>query len=75
MELISGNSLIAKTPEEGRSLALTLARHSIPAMQPDENALKAGRPKYSTHPDSLIAASQVAAIAFATIAAANNYRR
>jgi Hexameric tyrosine-coordinated heme protein (HTHP) len=73
VELVPGNSLITATPEEGRALALMLARHSIHAMQPDEETLKAGRPKYSTDPDSLIAAAQVVAIEFATIAAANNY--
>ncbi len=35
MELIPGNSLITSTPEEGRALALALARHSIHAMQPN----------------------------------------
>jgi hypothetical protein len=75
MELVPGNSLRTKTPEEGRALALTLARRSIQAMQPDESVLKAGRSKYSSDPDALIAASQVVAIEFATIAAANNYWR
>ena len=75
MELVPGNSLITATPEEGRALALMLSRHSIHAMQPDIEILKAGRPKYSTDPDSLIAASHVVAIEFATIAAANNYWR
>ena len=75
MELVPGNSLITKTPEEGRALALTLARHSIHALQPDQAVLEGGRPKYSTDPDSLIAASQVVATEFATIAAANNYWR
>lgn len=44
-------------------------------MQSDETVLKAGRPKYSTDPDSLIAALQIIAIELATIAAANNYWR
>jgi hypothetical protein len=57
MELVPGNSLIAATPEEGRVLALLLARHSIHAMQPDLEVLKAGCPKYSTDPEVLIAAS------------------
>jgi len=30
--LVPGNSLITRTPEEGRALAITLARHSIHAM-------------------------------------------
>jgi hypothetical protein len=75
MELVPGNSLITPSPEEGRALALMLARHSIHAMQSDETALKAGRPNYSTDPNSLIAASHVVAAEFATIAAANNYWR
>jgi len=75
MELVPGNSLITNTPEEGRALALMLARHSIHAIQPDVEVLKAGRPKYSTDPGLLIAASQVVAIEFATIAAANDYWR
>jgi hypothetical protein len=52
-----------------------MARHMIHNIQPDLNALKAGRPKYENNPDSLIAASQVVAIEFQAIAAANNYWR
>ena len=73
--LVPGGSLITATPDEGRSLAFTLARHSIHNIQPDLDALKAGRLTYSVNPDSLIAASQVVAIEFQTIAAANNYWR
>jgi len=73
--LVPGGSLITATPDEGRSLAFTLARHSIHNVQPDLDALKAGRLTYSVNPDSLIAASQVVAIEFQTIAAANNYWR
>ena len=73
--LIPGGTLLTATPEEGRALALTLARHTVHNLQPDLDALKAGRPIYSVDPDSLIAASQVVAIEFQTIAAANNYWR
>jgi hypothetical protein len=52
-----------------------LARHSVHNLQPDLDVLKGGRPTYSTSPDSLIAASQVVAIEFQTIAAANEYWR
>ena len=52
-----------------------MARHSIHNIQPDLDVLIAGRPTYSATPDSLIAASQVVAIEFQTIAAANNYWR
>ena len=70
-----GGTLITATPEEGRALALTLARHSIHNIQPDLDVLKGDRPNYSTDPDSLIAASHVVAVEFATIAAANDYWR
>ena len=73
--LIPGGTLITATPEEGRALAVLMARHSIHNIQPDLDVLKAGRPTYATNPDSLIAASQVVAIEFQTIAAANNYWR
>lgn len=73
--LVPGGSLITATPEEGRALAFTLARHSIHNLQPDLDVLTAGRGAYSADPDSLIAASQVVAIEFQTIAVANNYWR
>jgi hypothetical protein len=73
--LIPGGTLITATPEEGRALAITMARHMIHNIQPDLDVLKGGRPSYSTNPDSLIAAGQVVAIEFQTIAAANNYWR
>ncbi len=52
-----------------------LARHTIHNLQPDLEVLKDGRAQYGVNPDSLIAASQVVAIEFQTIAAANNYWR
>jgi hypothetical protein len=73
--LIPGGTLITATPEAGRALAVMIARHTIHSMQPDLDVLKAGRPKYSTDPTVLIAAGQVVAIEFQTIAAANNYWR
>lgn len=73
--LVPGGSLLTKSPEDGRALALTMARHMIHNLQPDLDVLKEGRAKYAMNPDSLIAASQVVAIEFQTIAAANNYWR
>jgi hypothetical protein len=73
--LVPGNSLITRTPEEGRALAITLARHSIHAMQKQLEVLMEGRPKYAEDPFGLIAAGHVIAVEFATIAAANNYWR
>ncbi|MEO8691655.1 MAG: hexameric tyrosine-coordinated heme protein [Candidatus Saccharimonas sp.] len=73
--LVPGGTLITTTPEEGRKLAMDIARHTIHNIQPDLDVLVAGRPAYSTNPDSLTAAAQVVAIEFQTIAAANNYWR
>jgi hypothetical protein len=73
--LVPNNSLITQTPEEGRALAIVLARHSIHAMQKELEVLKDGRAKYARDPYGLIAASHVIAVEFATIAAANNYWR
>jgi CRISPR/Cas system-associated endonuclease Cas1 len=73
--LVPNNSLITTTPEEGRALAITLARHSIHAMQNNLEALKAGRAQYAHDAMGLIASSHVVAVEFATIAAANNYWR
>jgi hypothetical protein len=73
--LVPGGTLITATPDEGRALAFTMARHSIHNIQPDLDVLTGGRPNYSTDPDSLIAVSQVVALEFQTIAAANNYGR
>lgn len=73
--LIPGGTLITATAELGRALAITMARHMIHNIQPDLDVLKAGRPMYASNPDSLMKASQVVAIEFQTIAAANNYWR
>jgi hypothetical protein len=73
--LVPGGTLLTATPEEGRALAFTMARHSIHTIQPDLDVLTGDRPNYSTDPDSLIAASHVVAVEFATIAAANDYWR
>jgi len=68
-------SLIVATPEEGFQLAIDLARKGVTETQPEIDVLKKLRPAYAHDPDSLIAASQVIAIHFQTIAAANNYWR
>jgi hypothetical protein len=73
--LIPGNTLITKTPEEGRALAIVLARHSVHAMQGELETLKNGRLQYASDAAGLIAASHVIAVEFATIVAANQYWR
>ena len=71
--MIPGGTLITDTPEEGRALAMLIARHTIHNIQPDLDVLKEGRKTYALDPNSLTIASQVVAIEFQTIAAANNY--
>jgi Hexameric tyrosine-coordinated heme protein (HTHP) len=73
--LVPNNSLIVATPEDGRALAILMARHSIHAMQKELEVLVSGRAQYAHDPYGLIAASHVVAVEFATIAAANNYWR
>lgn len=73
--LVPDNTLITASPEEGRALAITLARHSIHAMQKGLEVLESGRAQYAHDPYGLIASSHVIAVEFATIAAANNYWR
>ncbi|HLR71335.1 MAG TPA: hexameric tyrosine-coordinated heme protein [Pseudogracilibacillus sp.] len=67
------NSLKTKTPQEGFELAIKLAKKGVEYTQPNEQIRKKLRPKYSKDPDSLAFASQVIAINFQTVAAANNY--
>src|SRR6478736_3406218 len=60
--LVPGNSLITPSAEEGRALAIMLARNSIHAVQGDLETLKAGRAQYAHDPQGLIAASHVVAV-------------
>lgn len=68
-------SLITETPQEGFELAITLSRRGVKYTQPDMEVLKKLRPDYAHSADGLTAASQVVAIHFQTIAAANGYWR
>ena len=68
-------SLITSTPQEGFELAIALSRRGVKYTQPDMDTLKALRPEYAQNADGLTAASQVIAINFQTVAAANNYWR
>jgi hypothetical protein len=68
-------SLIADTPEEGFQIAVQLARKGVTTTQPDKDVLFMLRDVYSKDPDALIASSQVIAIHYQTVAAANNYWR
>ncbi|MBK9397392.1 MAG: hexameric tyrosine-coordinated heme protein [Saprospiraceae bacterium] len=75
IQLIPGNSLLTATPEEGRQLAVKMARLIIKLTQPDENKRKEQRELYANDPMMLIEIGKTVAIEFATIEQANNYWR
>lgn len=64
--LVPNNSLITETPEEGRQLAVKLARLIIKLTQPDEEKRKQLREVYSNDAMMLIAIGQTVATEFAT---------
>jgi hypothetical protein len=66
-------SLKTNTPQEGFELAIKLSQMGVKYTQPSEEVRKKLRPKYSNDADSLIFVSQVIAVNFQTVAAANNY--
>lgn len=66
-------SLITKTPQEGRELAIKMARKSIAAIQTDPEVRKKMRDDYANDTKQLIASANVVALEFQTVAAANNY--
>jgi len=68
-------SLKTTTPTQGYDLAVKLARMAVKLTQPDAAERERMRPEYAADADALIAASQVVATHFATIAAANAYWR
>lgn len=68
-------SLLTDTPQEGRELAVKLARRSIATIQTSPEIRKQLRSDYDTDTEQLIMSAQVIAIEFQTIAAANNYWR
>ncbi|MEI2758164.1 MAG: hexameric tyrosine-coordinated heme protein [Bacteroidia bacterium] len=66
-------SLITKTPQEGRELAIKMARKSIAAIQTNPEVRKKLRDDYASDTKQLIASANVIALEFQTVAAANNY--
>lgn len=66
-------SLQTDTPQEGYELAILLARKGVGYVQDSAEIREKLRTEYEKNPDSLTAASQVIAIHFQTVAAANNY--
>lgn len=68
-------SLITDTPQEGRELAILMARKTIGAIQSDGEVKKRLRGEYAENAELLILSAEVVAQEFQTVAAANNYWR
>lgn len=68
-------TLITSTPQEGYELAITMSRKGVGYVQSDPKIKEKLREVYANNADSLTFASQVIAINFQTVAAANNYWR
>lgn len=66
-------SLITENPQDGYELAIKLSRMGIKYTQPNDEVRKQLRPVYSEDASNLIASSQVIALHFQTVSAANNY--
>lgn len=66
-------TLITETPEAGFTLASKLSRIGVKLTQPSDEIRTKLRSAYAENAASLIASSQVIAINFQTVAAANNY--
>ncbi len=66
-------TLITTTPQEGFELAIKLARMGVKYTQPSAEVRDKLRKDYAEDAEDLIASSQVIAINFQTVAAANGY--
>ena len=75
VELVPGNSLLTASPEEGRALAIKMARLVIKVTQPDAEIRGELRDVYAHDASALLGVGHVVATEFATIAAANDYWR
>lgn len=68
-------TLLTDTPQAGFELAVKLSRMGVKVTQPSDEVRNHLRPAYDHDPAQLIASSQVIAINFQTVAAANGYWR
>lgn len=68
-------TLITPGPQEGFELAIKLSRMGVKYTQPSAEVRDRLRPQYAENADSLTAVSQVVAVNFQTVAAANGYWR
>jgi Hexameric tyrosine-coordinated heme protein (HTHP) len=68
-------SLLTDSPQAGFHLAVKMARVGVKVTQPSDDIRKELRAAYDHDTAQLIATSQVIAINFQTVAAANDYWR
>lgn len=68
-------TLTTDSPQAGFELAIKLSRHAVKATQPSDEIRGQLRAAYDHDTTQLIAASQVVAVNFQTIAAANGWWR
>jgi hypothetical protein len=68
-------SLLTNTPQAGFDLAVKMSRVGVKVTQPSDDIRKELRAAYDHDTAQLIATSQVIAINFQTVAAANSYWR
>ncbi len=68
-------TLITETPQAGFKLAMKMSRVSIKMIQPIDDIRQNLRAAYDHDTAQLIASSQVIAMNFQTVAAANNWWR
>lgn len=66
-------SLQTANPQTGYELAIKLSRMGVKYTQPSAEVREKLRPVYGENAESLIASSQVIALNFQTVSAANNY--
>ena len=66
-------SLITDSPQEGFELAIKLSRMGVKSTQSSKEVLFRERAKYSQNGEALMHASEVIAVHFQTVAAANDY--
>ena len=66
-------TLETPTAQAGYELAIKLSRMGVKYTQPSDEIRQKLRPQYAENADSLTAVSQVIAINFQTVAAANGY--
>lgn len=67
------STLKTSNPQEGYELAIKLSRMAVKYTQSSADVRDKLRDDYANNADSLTAVSQVVALNFQTVAAANNY--